>query len=89
MGGWLCRRLMQCVGLVIVSAGPAAGVAHGAGFALMEQGVKSLGSAFSGGAAAAEDATTVFYNPGRVDSAQGTAGGGGSPCHQNQFPVRQ
>jgi long-chain fatty acid transport protein len=45
--------------LVLVSAGSVSG----AGFALIEQGVSGLGNAFAGGAAAAEDATTIFYNP--------------------------
>lgn len=36
---------------------------HGAGFALIEQGVSGLGNAYAGGAAQAEDATTMFYNP--------------------------
>jgi long-chain fatty acid transport protein len=45
--------------LVLVSAGSASG----AGFALIEQSVSGLGNAFAGGAAAAEDATTIFYNP--------------------------
>jgi len=36
---------------------------YSAGFAIIEQGVSGLGTAFSGGAAVAEDATTVFYNP--------------------------
>jgi len=39
------------------------GTVNGAGFALMEQSVKGLGNAFAGGAAAAEDATVVNYNP--------------------------
>jgi long-chain fatty acid transport protein len=39
------------------------GSAMGAGFALVEQSVGGLGNAFAGGAASAEDATTVFYNP--------------------------
>jgi long-chain fatty acid transport protein len=39
------------------------GNAFGAGFALIEQSVKGLGSAFSGGAAVAEDASTVYFNP--------------------------
>ncbi|OGW37213.1 MAG: hypothetical protein A2Y97_11600 [Nitrospirae bacterium RBG_13_39_12] len=39
------------------------GSAHGAGFALIEQSVSGLGNAFAGGAANAEDATTIFYNP--------------------------
>ena len=36
---------------------------NAAGFALIEQGVKGLGNAYAGGAASAEDASTVFYNP--------------------------
>lgn len=32
-------------------------------FALIEQGVKGLGNAYAGGAASADDASTVFYNP--------------------------
>lgn len=34
-----------------------------AGFALIEQSVSGLGNAFAGGAASAEDATTIFFNP--------------------------
>lgn len=37
--------------------------AEGSGFALLEQSASRLGTAFSGTAAAADDATTVFYNP--------------------------
>ena len=37
--------------------------ASAAAFALIEQGVKGLGNAYAGGAASAEDASTVFYNP--------------------------
>ncbi|HLO85573.1 MAG TPA: outer membrane protein transport protein [Nostocaceae cyanobacterium] len=33
------------------------------GFALNEQSVKNLGNAFAGSSAAAEDATTIFFNP--------------------------
>lgn len=36
---------------------------YGAGFSLIEQSVSGLGNAFAGGAASAEDATTIFYNP--------------------------
>jgi len=39
-----------------------AGQAGASGFALIEQG-SGLGNAFAGGAASAEDATTVFFNP--------------------------
>jgi long-chain fatty acid transport protein len=34
-----------------------------AGFALFEQSVQGLGNAFAGGAASADDASTVFFNP--------------------------
>lgn len=33
------------------------------GFGLTEKGVKGLGTSFSGGAAAAEDASTIYWNP--------------------------
>src|SRR5262249_54848745 len=36
--------------------------AHASGFALMEQNASGLGNAFAGAAAAAEDASTIFYN---------------------------
>jgi long-chain fatty acid transport protein len=54
--------LLSVAGVVaLVSLAPLA--ADGAGFAIAEQSVKGLGSAFAGGAAIADDATTVFYNP--------------------------
>ncbi len=34
-----------------------------AGFAIIEQSVKGLGNAFAGGAAIADDPTTIFFNP--------------------------
>jgi len=37
--------------------------AIGAGFALIEQSASGLGNAYAGGAASAEDASTVFFNP--------------------------
>jgi long-chain fatty acid transport protein len=37
--------------------------AHASGFALIEQSASGLGNAFSGAAAAAEDASTIYYNP--------------------------
>jgi long-chain fatty acid transport protein len=49
--------MVFCISLIV------AGSAFGAGFALIEQSVSGLGNAYSGGAAGAEDATTVFYNP--------------------------
>jgi long-chain fatty acid transport protein len=41
----------------------AADRAHGAGFALYEQGISGMGNAYAGAAAVAEDATTVWWNP--------------------------
>jgi long-chain fatty acid transport protein len=38
-------------------------VAHGSGFALLEQSASRLGTAFAGTAAAADDATTIYFNP--------------------------
>ncbi len=45
--------------------------AFGAGFALIEQSVSGLGNAFAGGAAAAEDASTVYFNPAGMTRLQG------------------
>lgn len=52
--------------ILLVSAAALFGVATHAragGFALEEQSVSGLGNAFAGGAASAEDASTVFFNP--------------------------
>jgi len=62
--------------LLVVCLLLCAGSASAAGFALIEQSVKGLGSAYSGGAAVAEDASTIFFNPAgmtRLDT-QATAG---------------
>ena len=40
-----------------------AGQAYGAAFALQEQNASGLGHAYAGGAAAAEDVSTIFFNP--------------------------
>jgi long-chain fatty acid transport protein len=40
-----------------------AGVVGAAGFALIEQSASGMGDAFAGGSAAAEDASTIFFNP--------------------------
>lgn len=46
-----------------VGMGLLATSAQGAGFAIIEQSVSGLGSAFAGAAASAEDASTIFFNP--------------------------
>jgi long-chain fatty acid transport protein len=50
----------------------AAGVANASGFALSQQGVKQVGSATAGGAASAEDASTIFYNPAGMTRLRGS-----------------
>lgn len=52
------NRLAACLAL----AG-CANLAHAAGFALIEQNASGLGNAYAGQAAAATDASTIFFNP--------------------------
>ena len=46
--------------------------AHAAGFALIEQNASGMGNAYAGGAAIAEDASTIFFNPAGMTYIQGT-----------------
>lgn len=65
--------LVALTWLVVMSAGSVSA----AGFALIEQSVKGLGNSFAGGAAVADDATTIFFNPAgmsRLEGTQATAG---------------
>ncbi|MDB5490174.1 MAG: Long-chain fatty acid transport protein [Micavibrio sp.] len=48
------------------------GQANAAAFALQEQSVTGLGTAYSGGAANTQDASTVFYNPAGMTNLSGT-----------------
>lgn len=58
--GFRCTVIvLSVVFLICISTGSA----MGAGFALIEEGVTGLGNAYAGGAASAEDATTIFLNP--------------------------
>jgi len=52
--------------------------AFASGFAIIEQSVSGLGSAFSGGAAAAEDASAMYYNPATMTLIKGQQVVGGS-----------
>ncbi len=53
------KSVVSCsVALLVTSGGAAA-----SGFALIEQSGSGLGNAFAGGAASAEDASTIFFNP--------------------------
>ena len=46
--------------------------ASSAGFSLIEESASGLGNAFAGGAASAEDASTVFFNPAGMTRLSGT-----------------
>jgi long-chain fatty acid transport protein len=54
-------RIAAAIGSLGLSL--AAGQALGAGFALSEQNASGLGHAYAGGAAAAEDVSTIYFNP--------------------------
>lgn len=47
------------------------GSAGASGFALLEQSGSGLGNAFAGGAASAEDASTIFFNPAGMSRLEG------------------
>lgn len=49
----------------------AASTSHASGFALMEQGTSGLGMAYAGAAAAAWDASTVWWNPAGMSKIKG------------------
>lgn len=57
------------LGLFLLLAGSS--TVYASGFALIEQSVSGLGNAFSGGAASAEDATTIFFNPAGMTRIEG------------------
>ncbi len=51
-------KLFVCLGIMGISQ-----QANAAGFALIEQSVSNMGTAYAGAAANAEDATTIWFNP--------------------------
>lgn len=57
------RRTRIATALAGIALALGAGHAAGAGFALQENSGSGLGNAFAGGAAAAEDASTIWANP--------------------------
>ena len=70
--------LAAAVGSAALLAAGHAGLAYGSAFALQEQSGSGLGNAFAGGAAAAEDAATIFTNPAgmsRLTNLQAVAAG--------------
>ncbi len=59
---WMPRKkVAQAVAALVLALG--AQQAFGSAFALQEQSVSGLGNAYAGGAAAAEDASTIWSNP--------------------------
>ena len=60
----MARRGFRGTLVVAAAVGAAfAGQAGASGFALIEQNASGLGNAYSGAAAAAEDASTIYFNP--------------------------
>jgi long-chain fatty acid transport protein len=57
---WKKRAIAAAIGAMTITA---AGSAGAAGFAIGTQNASGLGNAYSGQAAAAEDASTIWYNP--------------------------
>lgn len=66
-------KLKQTViaGSVMAALAAMSGTAAASGFALIEQSASGLGNAYAGGAASAEDASTIFFNPAGMSRLQG------------------
>ncbi len=63
--------------------------ASASGFALLEQSASRLGTAFAGTAAAADDATTVFFNPAGMTSLRRARSRRERQRHRDRFGVSQ
>src|SRR5215470_1628481 len=70
--GFRRTHLAAALGAAVLTA--AAGQACGAGFALQEQNASGLGNAYAGGAAVAEDASTIYFNPAGMSRMPGIQG---------------
>src|SRR6266480_358162 len=81
------RELAAALGSAALLAAGHAGLAYGSAFALQEQSGSGLGNAFAGGAAAAEDATTIFTNPAGMSRLAGmqAAAAGSLICLETKF----
>ncbi len=64
------RKIMQAC-IVAAWAGASSGACWASGFALIEQNSSGLGNAYAGQAAAAEDASTIYFNPAGMTRLQG------------------
>jgi long-chain fatty acid transport protein len=56
----------------MITVAATTGNASGAGFQLLEQNASSMGNAYSGTAAVAEDASTIFFNPAGMTRLKGS-----------------
>ena len=65
----LRQTILACS--IAASLAAISGTAAASGFALIEQSASGLGNAFAGGAASAEDASTIFFNPAGMSRLQG------------------
>jgi len=65
----LYNRVSLAALLAASAIGPS--TANASGFALLEQSASRLGTAFAGTAAAADDATTLFFNPAGMTQIEG------------------
>ena len=65
------KKASLAVGFACLSAGIATQV-NAAGFALIENSASGMGNAFAGAAAAAQDASTVFFNPAGMNQLSGS-----------------
>lgn len=63
------QTILTCSIFVALTA--ASGTAVASGFALIEQSASGLGNAYAGGAAGAEDASTIFFNPAGMSRLRG------------------
>lgn len=61
----------HCIAIMLSSALAGASPAIAGGFYLQEQSPKEIGRAFSGGAAAADDPSTIFFNPAGMTELEG------------------
>jgi long-chain fatty acid transport protein len=69
-------RRIQTFGIAILLTMTSGGV-HAAGFALIEQSVSSMGTAYAGAGSAAEDASFIYFNPASMSRLDGTQVSGG------------
>jgi long-chain fatty acid transport protein len=65
-------KKMMVTGFVAGSMLAISGAATASGFALIEQSSSGLGNAYAGGAASADDASTVYFNPAGMTNIKGS-----------------